>query len=129
MRHKAADLFTEQSEVYVNYGKLLEDNLKKWQGGSQHIRGIGEYITNSDDSYRRQKKFSEREIFVEIHSERKNGRRLDKLVIRDFAEGMSREDLDSKFFRYFESHAGREAGFQVTGQFGTGGKAYAIMNF
>lgn len=128
-RKQSNDLFSNESEVYVNYGKLLEDNLKKWKGGSQHIRGIGEYITNSDDSYRRQKEFSNKEIDVEIHSERKNGRQLDKLIIKDTAEGMSKDDLDTKFFRYFESHSGRISGQSVTGQFGTGGKAYAIMNF
>lgn len=129
MKQKVPDLFSQDSEVYVNYGKLLEDNLKKWQGGSQYIRGIGEYITNSDDSYRRMKKFANKEIFVEIHAERKNGRQLDKLIIKDSAEGMTKDDLDTKFFRYFESHSGRTQGQSVTGQFGTGGKAYAIMNF
>ncbi|NOR45783.1 MAG: hypothetical protein GQ534_09385 [Candidatus Delongbacteria bacterium] len=118
-----------ESEVPVNFGRLLEDNLKKWQGGSQHIRGIGEYITNSDDSYRRLKKFSDQEIFVEIYSNRKNGKKIDKLIIRDSAEGMSRSGLESRFFQYFESHSGRTKGQSVTGQFGTGGKAYAIMNF
>ena len=39
--------------VPVNFGKLLENQLKKWEGGGQHPRGIAEYITNSDDSYRR----------------------------------------------------------------------------
>ena len=58
MKKRTTTLFDTESEVYVDYGKLLEDNLKKWQGGSQHIRGIGEYITNSDDSYIRMKKHS-----------------------------------------------------------------------
>lgn len=75
------------------------------------------------------KKFSGREIFVEIHSTRKNGKQLDKLVISDKAEGMTYEDLENKFFQYFESHSGRTEGKNVTGQYGTGGKAYAIMNF
>ena len=123
------NLFSAVSIVPVNEGRLLEDNLRKWQGGSQHIRGIGEYITNSDDSYRRLRKFSNKEIFVEIHSTRKNGKQLDKLIIKDNAEGMSLEDLENKFFRYFESHSGRTEGKNVTGQYGTGGKAYAIMNF
>jgi hypothetical protein len=133
MRKKSQSLFDDdlhfESEVRVNWGKLLEDNLKKWQGGSQHIRGIGEYITNADDSYRRLKKFSDQEIFVDIYSDRKKGRKIDKLVIRDNAEGMSKNDLENKFFVYFESHSGRVQGQNVTGQFGTGGKAYAIMNF
>jgi hypothetical protein len=50
MKMETQNLFSTVSKVPVNVGRLLEDNLKKWQGGSQHIRGIGEYITNSDDS-------------------------------------------------------------------------------
>jgi hypothetical protein len=121
------DLFSDTSAVKVNYGKLLEDQLKKWQGGSQHVRGIAEYISNCDDSYRRKRKFQNQEIFVEIHSKR--GRKIDKLAITDYAEGMNFEDLENKFFQYFESYSGRKEGLSVTGQFGTGGKAYAIMNF
>ncbi|HVU08022.1 MAG TPA: ATP-binding protein [Verrucomicrobiae bacterium] len=114
-------------EVPVDWGKLLETQLERWQGGGSHARGIAEYISNCDDSYRRLKKFCGQNIEVEIHSKR--GRHIDKLVIRDFAEGMSCNDLENKFFRYFESRSGRERGEQVTGRFGTGGKAYAIMNF
>jgi hypothetical protein len=121
------DLFSDVSAVKVNYGKLLEDQLKKWHGGSQHVRGIAEYISNCDDSYRRKRKFKDQEIFVEIHSKR--GRKIDKLIISDYAEGMSLDDLENKFFQYFESYSGRKDGLSVTGQFGTGGKAYAIMNF
>ncbi|TAK59463.1 MAG: hypothetical protein EPO24_07605 [Bacteroidetes bacterium] len=113
--------------VPVNFGKLLEDQLTKWRGGGRHASGIAEYITNSDDSYRRQQKFKNELIQVEIYS--KYGRRIDKLVISDRAEGMSFDDLENKFFLYFESKSGREQGEQVTGKFGTGGKAYAIMNF
>lgn len=132
MKKNTNVLFTQddfESAVPVNWGRLLENDLKKWKGGSQHIRGIGEYITNSDDSYRRLKKFSNQDIYVEIYSDRKNGKQIDKVIIRDQAEGMSRNDLDEKFFKYFESHSGRETGQNVSGQFGTGGKAYAIMNF
>lgn len=114
-------------EVPVDWGKLLETQLERWRGGRSHGRGIAEYISNSDDSYRRLKQFREQRIEVEIHSKR--GRHIDKLVIRDFAEGMSYDDLENKFFRYFESASGREHGELVTGRFGTGGKAYAIMNF
>ena len=42
---------------------------------------------------------------------------------------MSLEDFENKFFLYFESASGRQHGELVSGQFGTGGKAYAIMNF
>ncbi len=42
---------------------------------------------------------------------------------------MSFDELENKFFQYFESFSGREKGEMVTGRFGTGGKAYAIMNF
>jgi hypothetical protein len=114
-------------EVPVDWGKLLEAQLERWRGGRSHARGIAEYISNSDDSYRRLKQFTGRKIDVEIHSRR--GRHIDRLVIRDFAEGMSYDDLENRFFRYFESASGREQGEPVTGRFGTGGKAYAIMNF
>lgn len=114
-------------EVPVDWGRLLESQLERWRGGGSHGRGIAEYISNSDDSYRRLKQFRGQQIEVEIHSKR--GRHIDKLVIRDFAEGMSYADLESKFFRYFESASGREHGELVSGRFGTGGKAYAIMNF
>lgn len=117
----------KSDEVPVNWGKLLEAQLERWRGGRSHGRGIAEYITNSDDSYRRLKKFSDQLIEVEVHSRR--GRHIDKLIIRDFAEGMSYDDLENRFFLYFESASGREQGALVTGKFGTGGKAYAIMNF
>jgi len=54
---------------------------------------------------------------------------IDKLIIEDYAEGMSHDDLESKFFQYFDSYSGRDRGEKVSGKFGTGGKAYAIMNF
>ncbi len=114
-------------EIPVNWGKLLEAQLEPWRGGGSHGRGIAEYITNADDSYRRLKKFSDQVIDVEIHSQR--GRHIDRLVIRDCAEGMSFDDLENRFFWYFESLSGRERGEPVSGKFGTGGKAYAIMNF
>ena len=117
----------EESIVNVNYGKLLETKLMEWRGGYQHIRGLAEYITNCDDSYRRLKKFFNQKIKVVINS--KSGRKLSKVVIEDWAEGMSLNDLENKFFQYYDSYSGREEGEQVTGRFGTGGKAYAIMNF
>lgn len=117
----------KSDEVPVNWGKLLEAQLERWRGGRSHGRGIAEYITNSDDSYRRLKKFTDQTIDVEVYSRR--GRHIDKLIIRDFAEGMSYDDLEDRFFLYFESASGREKGALVTGKFGTGGKAYAIMNF
>jgi hypothetical protein len=117
----------KSDEVPVNWGKLLEAQLERWRGGRSHGRGIAEYITNSEDSYRRLKRFSDQIIEVEVHSRR--GRHIDKLIIKDFAEGMSYDDLENRFFLYFESASGREKGALVTGKFGTGGKAYAIMNF
>lgn len=115
------------SKVPVNFGKLLENQLKKWQGGNHHPRGIAEYVSNSDDSYRRLKKFSDQDIIVNIYS--RTGKKIEKLIIKDFAEGMSYDELENKFFQYFENFSGREKGERVTGRFGTGGKAYAIMNF
>lgn len=118
---------TMPDEVYVNYGRLLENDLLKFKGKHHHVRGLAEYISNSDDSYRRQDKFHNQEIRVELVSQR--GRFLDEVRISDTAEGMSHDGLENEFFRYFESHSGRAEGKLVSGQFGTGGKAYAIMNF
>ncbi len=117
----------KKDEIEINWGNILENQLERWRGGGQHGRGIGEYITNSDDSYRRLKKFKGQVINVEILSKR--GRHIDKLIVKDYAEGMSYRDLEDKFFKYFESASGRDKGESVTGRFGTGGKAYAIMNF
>lgn len=113
--------------VPVNYGKLLENQLNKWKGGAHHPRGIAEYISNCDDSYRRLEKYTDQDIIVEIHS--RTGKKIEKLIIKDSAEGMSFDELENKFFQYFESFSGRDKGERVTGRFGTGGKAYAIMNF
>ncbi|HUX59535.1 MAG TPA: ATP-binding protein [Bacteroidales bacterium] len=117
----------QTATVPVNVGRLLENQLKKWEGGGHHPRGIAEYITNSDDSYRRLKKYNDNLIIVEIHS--RSGEKIEKVIVQDFTEGMSFSDLENKFFQYFESFSGREKGEKVIGRFGTGGKAYAIMNF
>lgn len=117
----------QTATVPVNVGRLLENQLKKWEGGGHHPRGIAEYITNSDDSYRRLKRYNDNIIIVEIYS--KAGEKIEKVTVQDFAEGMSFSDLEKKFFQYFESFSGREKGEKVIGRFGTGGKAYAIMNF
>ena len=117
-------------EIPVNWGRLLETQLLTWQGGSQHPKGIGEYITNSDDSYRRLKKITGQKILVNIYSRHhRRGKKIDKLTIEDYAEGMSYDDLENRFFHYFDETSGRERGEKVSGKFGTGGKAYAIMNF
>ena len=58
----------QESIVPVNVGRLLENQLMKWQGGGNHPRGIAEYISNSDDSYRRIKKLSSQKIIVEIYT-------------------------------------------------------------
>jgi hypothetical protein len=112
-------------EMNVDYGRLLESQIEKWKGGASHIRGISEYISNSDDSYIRLGR-SNKIINVEIYS--KTGKKISKLIVTDNAEGMDKNDLEKKFFAYYRSYSGRETA-KVSGRFGTGGKAYAIMNF
>jgi hypothetical protein len=114
-------------EIPVHVGNMLESQLKQWQSGSQHPVGIGEYISNADDSYRRLKKFDGQEIYITISS--RTGKMIHKLTIEDKAEGMSKEDIENKFLQYFDSHSGRDTGALTSGQFGTGGKAYAVMNY
>ncbi|PRX40778.1 hypothetical protein [Salegentibacter salegens] len=89
----------------VDWGRLLDQQLKQWHGGRTHVRGIAEYISNADDSYIRQG-LSNKSIEVQVLS--KTGKKISKLIVQDYAEGMSKEDLENKFFQYYKSFSGRE---------------------
>ena len=91
-----------KSTVPVNVGRLLENQLIKWQGGGHHPGGIAEYISNSDDSYRLRRLSSEK-IIVEIHT--RTAKKIEKLIIKDFAEGISYEELEEKFFQILKALA------------------------
>ena len=83
------------------------------------IRALVELITNADDSYSRcGRKGSSRpgEIHVEFHR-RYNG---SIVRVRDFAEGMSGEDMDKKVGVYAGATSGFEKDLEVRGLYGRG---------
>lgn len=86
---------------------------------------IVELVTNSDDSYNRPHEPTNREGQIEIYVERIKGGKCKKLVVRDFAEGMSREQLQ-RAITFGEEASGFEAGRSVRGVFGRGLKEAII---
>jgi len=86
---------------------------------------IVELVTNSDDSYNRPHEITNREGQIEIYLERIKGGKCKKLVVKDFAEGMSREQLQ-RAITFGEEASGFEAGRSVRGLFGRGLKEAII---
>lgn len=84
------------------------------------LDGIVELVTNSDDSYRRLEQ-SGRQVngVIEIEVEREKGGRVRRLVVRDYAEGMSAEQLE-KALEFAGQTSGFETGRSVRGFFGRG---------
>ena len=82
--------------------------------------GIVELVTNSDDSYRRlEDKNSQIKGKIEIYINRKKGGICEELIVKDFAEGMTKEELEDAL-----EFAGETSGFSkgktVRGLFGRG---------
>lgn len=85
------------------------------------IRALVELITNSDDSYIRLK---EENIAHESKIEvlyKKEGKGC-IFTVRDYAEGMSIDDVRRSFKRYGEATSGMKSGKGVRGYFGQGAK-------
>lgn len=90
------------------------------------IDGIVELITNSDDSYRRLKDEDKKvsgEILIYVN--RRKGGICEKLIVKDFAEGMTRDELE-KAIVFGGETSGFEAGRSVRGLFGRGLKETII---
>jgi hypothetical protein len=90
------------------------------------VDGIVELITNCDDSYKRledqgQKVSGEIEIYVN----RKKGGICEKLIVKDFAEGMTKEELE-KAIEFAGETSGFRLGKTVRGLFGRGLKETII---
>ncbi|MBX5326974.1 MAG: ATP-binding protein [Candidatus Bathyarchaeia archaeon] len=88
--------------------------------------GIVELVTNSDDSYRRlEEKTSLVMGKIEIYINRKKGGICEELVVKDSAEGMTKEELENAL-----EFAGETSGFSkgktVRGLFGRGLKETII---
>jgi len=90
------------------------------------IDAIVELVTNSDDSYRR---LEEEGIDhcgrIEIHISRRKGGVCEKLVVKDWAEGMTREKLQQAI-EFAGETSGFEEGKSVRGMFGRGLKETII---
>lgn len=85
------------------------------------MRALVELITNADDSYvRLGSKTKAHESRIEI-ARRKEGR-CATFSVRDYAEGMSIEDVRASFTSYGASTSGMRKGQKVRGYFGHGAK-------
>lgn len=90
------------------------------------VDGIVELITNSDDSYRRLEGKEEKVSGeIEIHVNRKKGGVCEQLVVKDFAEGMTQDEL-KRAIVYGSETSGFEEGRSVRGLFGRGLKETII---
>ncbi len=87
------------------------------------IDGIVELVTNSDDSYRRlEEKGQNVSGIIEIHVVRQRGGICKQLIVTDFAEGMSREELEEAIVFAGET----KLGASIRGLFGRGLKETII---
>ncbi len=90
------------------------------------VDGIVELITNSDDSYRRlEEKGKKVSGEIEIYVNRKKGGICEKLIVKDFAEGMTKEELE-KALEFAGETSGFRRGKSVRGLFGRGLKETII---
>lgn len=84
------------------------------------VDGIVELVTNSDDSYKRlEEKGLPVNGKISIYVNRKKGGICERLVVKDFGEGMTKEKLE-KAIEYAGETSGFEEGRSVRGFFGRG---------
>jgi len=84
------------------------------------IRALVELITNADDSYIRLEDEASTNGTIEVIYGKEGYRGL--FTVRDYAEGMSIEDVQNKFTKYGAATSGMQAGKRVRGYFGQGAK-------
>ncbi len=90
------------------------------------LDALVELITNSDDSYRRlEERGNEVGGEILIYVNRRIGGTCEKLVVKDFAEGMTKEELE-KAIEFAGETSGFEKGKSVRGLFGRGLKETII---
>ena len=84
------------------------------------VDGIVELVTNSDDSYKRlEEKRVKTSGKIEIYVNRKKGGICENLKIKDYAEGMTKEELE-KAIEFGGETSGFLEGRSVRGLFGRG---------
>jgi hypothetical protein len=90
------------------------------------VDGIVELVTNSDDSYKRlEERGKPTNGTIDIFVSRKKGGMCDRLVAKDFAEGMARGELE-KALEFGGETSGFSIGKTVRGFFGRGLKETII---
>lgn len=90
------------------------------------IDGIVELVTNCDDSYKTLEGEGQEVIGrIEVYVNRKKGGICEKLIVKDFAAGMTREQLE-KAIEFAGVTSGFEEGRSVRGLFGRGLKETII---
>jgi len=90
------------------------------------IDAVVELVTNSDDSYRRlEERGNEQSGKIEVTVSREKGGRCQIFIVNDYAEGMTREQLQ-KAVRFGGQTSGFEEGRAVRGLFGRGLKESVI---
>lgn len=90
------------------------------------VDGIVELITNCDDSYKRIELNGQRTCGeIKIYVNRKKGGICERLIVEDFAEGMTKEELE-KAIVFGGETSGFESGRSVRGLFGRGLKETII---
>lgn len=90
------------------------------------VDGIVELITNCDDSYKRlEEKRQKVSGEIEIYVNRKKGGICEHLVVRDFAEGMTKKELEEAI-EFAGETSGFATGKSVRGLFGRGLKETII---
>ncbi len=90
------------------------------------VDGIVELVTNCDDSYKRlEDEGQEVGGKIEVYVNRKKGGICEKLIVKDFAAGMTKEQLE-KAIEFAGVTSGFEEGRSVRGLFGRGLKETII---
>ena len=102
------------------------------QNASMAVRdvydAIVELVTNPDDRYQRLKDTGRLDRPGEIHIEVIRARKgQSKILIRDFADGMTAEDMDLKLAKMGERVSGLEGGHRVRGTNSRGAKDVAVL--
>lgn len=90
------------------------------------IDGVVELVTNSDDSYKRlEEKDNKVSGEMRVYVSRKKGGICEKLIVKDFAEGMTKQELE-KAIEFAGETSGFVIGRSVRGFFGRGLKETII---
>src|SRR3989338_6780965 len=109
----------EQGIIEVDPRHTVRRIKTAMQGNA--IRALVELITNADDSYIRLEE-GQQESKGEIDIVYKKDGYCGIFAVRDYAEGMSIDDVRNNFKRYGAATSGLKAGKGVRGYFGQGAK-------